>query len=129
MIHVNATVRGERDVPPLTRTFSFGDGSDELVFRNSAEMARDKLARKMRINVNEALLLYCSYVVDSVRAKKSASAIARGARSVLSEGQVMIGVPETLRVMRFDAVVDGRKACVTLQEPIPAAGYVMAGGA
>lgn len=128
MIDIRATVRGERDVPPFTRVFSFGNGTDELVFCNSAAMVKERLARKMRVNVNEALLLYCSYVVDAMRSKKSASAIARGARSVLSEGQVMIGVPETLRAIRFDAVVDGRKACVTLQEPIPAAGYVMAGG-
>ncbi|MEO9363406.1 MAG: urease subunit gamma, partial [Nitrososphaera sp.] len=90
------------------------------------EMAKDKLDGNLKLNVNEAFLLYAYFVVTQVRAKKKAAEIEKDARSLLSQARVMIGVPETLRVITFDAIVDGKREWVTLKEPIPVSGYVMA---
>jgi urease gamma subunit len=89
-------------------------------------MVREKLGKKRKINVNEALLAYCNYVVTEVRAGKRAGAIKKGAREILSVDQVMIGVPETLRTIAIDAIVDERRVQLTLNQPIAAAGYAMA---
>lgn len=126
MIYIKATVKGEPDAPPLARTFQYADESDELILHHSVEMIREKLLKNMKLNVNEALLLYAYFVASQMRAKKRAGTIEKGAKTVLSAGQVMVGVPETLRTIAFDAVVDGRRDWVVLEEPVRASGYIMA---
>jgi urease subunit gamma len=126
MIYIKATVKGEPDAPPLTKVFQYSDDTDELILRHSVEMAKEKLEKNMKLNVNEALLLYAHHVATGMRAKRRAGAIEKSAKQVLSPGQVLVGVPETLRFISFDAVVDGRREWVVLKEPIPALGYIMA---
>lgn len=126
MIYIKATAKGEPDAPPLFRTFRYADEGDELILHHSVEMAREKLLKNMKLNVNEALLMYAYFVAGQMRAKKGAGEIEKDAKAILSAGQVMIGVPETLRTIAFDAVVDGRRDWVVLREPIPSSGYMMA---
>ncbi len=126
MIYIKATVKGEPDAPPLTRVFQYSDETDELILRHSIGIAEEKLEKNMKLNVNEALLLYANHVALGVRAKKRAGVIEKNARSLLSANQVLVGVPETFRFISFDAVVDGRREWVVLKEPIPASGYIMA---
>lgn len=126
MIYVKATVKGEQDVAPFTRVFHYSDKTDELILHHSAEAVKEKLGRQLKINVNEALLVYCHYVAIQVRAKKRFGAIEKGARDVLSVAQVMIGVPETLRTIVIDVIVDERRVQVMLNQPIQGAGYSLA---
>jgi len=126
MIYIKATVKGEPDVPPVTRIFQYADETDELILHHSVEMVSEKLARNMKLNVNEVLLLYAYCVASEIRAKKRAGTIERNAKKILSAGQVMVGVPETLRTIVLDAVVDGRREGVVLRQPIPASRYIMA---
>lgn len=126
MIYIKATAKGEPDVPPLAKTFQYSDESDELILHHSVEMIREKLLKNMKLNVNEALLLYAYFVASQMRAKKRAGTIEKDAKTVLSANQVMVGVPETLRTIAFEAVVDGRRDWVVLKEPVPASGYIMA---
>ncbi|MGI0006259.1 MAG: urease subunit gamma [Nitrososphaera sp.] len=126
MIYVKAMVKGEPDVAPFTKVFQYSDETDELILYHSVEAAKEKLGRRLKINVNEALLVYCHYVATQMRAKKGAGAIEKGAKDVLHTAQVMVGVPETLRTIALDAIIDGRRVQVTLNQPIPATGYAMA---
>lgn len=124
MIWVKATVKGEPDVPAFTRIFDY----DEEIFFSSAKVIEEKIQRNMKINANEALITYCSYVVKSIRAGMQDGEIRKDAPRVLSANSVMIGVPETLQVITFEAIIDNKAARrITLKEPIPASSYVMAG--
>ena len=126
MIYIKATANGEPGTLPLAKTFQYADKDDELILHHSVEMVREKILKSMKLNVNEALLLYAHFIASQMRAKKPAGAIEKDAMTLLSAGQVMIGVPETLRTIAFDAVVDGRRDWVTLKEPIPMSGHIMA---
>ena len=81
MIHVKATIWGEPDVLPFTRIFDYGS-ADEEIFFSSAAMIQEKLARKMKINANEALVTYCVCVVKSIRAGRSESDIQEDAKEI-----------------------------------------------
>jgi urease gamma subunit len=120
MIYIRTVARGEPEVPPLVKIYQYSDSTDELILKHSVGMVQEKLGKKMRINVNEAMLLYCNYIVGQMRAKKHAGTIEKDTKGILSAEQVMIGVPETLRTIRLDAIVDGRREWLTLKEPIPA---------
>ncbi len=126
MIYIKATVKGEPDVAPFTKVFQYSDATDELILQHSVQAVKDKLDRNLKLNVNEALLLYAYLAATQLRAKKRASEIEDDAKSLLSPMQVMVGVPETLRTIRFDAIVDGRREWLTLREPMRTSAYVMA---
>jgi len=124
MIHVKATVRGEPDVPAFTRIFDY----DEEIFLSSAKIIEEKVQCNMKINAGEALLAYCAHVARAIRAAKQDSTIRDEARKILSVDKVMIGVPETLRVITFEATIDAwptRK--IVLKQPIPVGKYSLVG--
>lgn len=127
MIHIKATVKGEPDTAPFTQTFLYADKSDERVFYKSWEMIKEKLDKKLRINVNESLIIYCAYIVSEVRAHKPVRAIEKNAQKILPASNVMIGVPETLTKITFEAKIDKLpKTWITLKEPIPTSNYILA---
>jgi urease gamma subunit len=126
MIYIKATVKGEPDVPSFTKIFQYTDATDELILQHSVQAAKDKLGKGLKLNVNEALLLYAYLAATQLRAGKRVSEIEENAKSLLSPAQSMVGVPETLRTIRFDAVVDGRREWLTLKEPMRTSAYVMA---
>lgn len=124
MIHVKATISGEPDVPAFTRIFDY----DEEIFLSSAKMIEEKVQRNMKINAGEALIAYCAHVVRSIRAGKKDNNIQDEARKILSVEKVMIGVPETLRVITFEATIGSRAARkIVLEQPIPAGKYSLVG--
>ncbi len=124
MIHVKATVRGEPDAPAFTRVFDY----DEAIFLSSAKVIEEKVQRSIKINAGEVLIAYCAHVVESIRAGKQDSNIQDEAQEILSVDKVMIGVPETLRMITFEAAIDSRPARkIVLEQPIPAGKYSMAG--
>lgn len=118
MIVIKAEVKGESDVPPFTRVFEYLDESGEQIFFGSLKLIKEKLSKNLRINTNESLALYCGYVVDQLRACRSIDSIESNA-PIISFDKVMIGVPETLRRISFEVILDNfPKKKITLHEPI-----------
>ncbi len=119
MIVIKAEVKGEPDIPAVKRVFEYLNESDEEIFFGWVKIIREKLSKKLRLNTNESLALYCGYVVDELRAHKSTDTIEKNGSIIFSEN-VMIGVPETLRTISFEVVLDNSpKKNITLHEPIP----------
>jgi len=126
MIHLRIKVKGEPDVPPFTRIFEHGDKTDEQIFFNSLDMVKEKLVRNLKINTNEALLVYCAYIVNELRSRKSKNTIEKNVSKILSIHNVMIGVPETLRKITFEATIDDLpKEVIIFEEPIPISDYIL----
>ena len=126
MIHQKIEVKGEPDVPPFTRIFEHGDKTDEQIFFNSVGIVKEKLARNLKINTNEALIVYCAYVVSELRAGKPKGTIEKNSSKILSTDNVMIGVPETLRKITIEARIDNlQKTHITFNEPIPTSNCIL----
>lgn len=104
---------------PLRRVFEYA-GLDDEVLAASAARVRDMLARGMRLNVNDALLMFAAYVAVSIGDGRDGRRIAEDARGMLKPHNVMVGVPEMLYSMRFDLEMDGRGrlASVSIDRPI-----------
>ena len=126
MINIKAEIKGEPDAPPLIRVFEYKDKSDDLIFYSTVEIIKQKIARNLKINANESLIMYCAYVVSELRAHKSINSIEKNASKILSTDKVMIGVPETLRKIRLEAMIDNMpKKQITLDEPMPTSSYIL----
>jgi urease gamma subunit len=130
MIYVKAVIKGEDDIPPFIRLFEYPDKSDESIFFNAIKMINEKLARNLKINVNESLMIYCAYIIEQLHTDKSIKSIEANATKVLSVNQVMIGVPESLKKITFEVKLDDsnnvRKQIVNINEPLPTSKYILA---
>lgn len=94
--------------------------------KNSIKPIKNKLSKKMRININETLSIYLNYVINQLRLQKKNSEITSNLSKLLSPNQVMIGVPESLRKINFKISADDkRKLDITITEPISTTGYIL----
>lgn len=114
-MQVTVTARGEPDAAPLVRIFRY----DDAAFAAAAQATRDTLSCGLKTNINGALLLLAEHVMSSVREGLSAEQIRRRASDILSGSDVMIGVPEMLRMVDLEVVLDGRRHGISLSRPIP----------
>jgi urease subunit gamma len=120
MINVRAVVRGEQDTLPFTMDFQYPTSSDERIFYQSVQIIKEKSKRNLKLNVNESLVLFCAYIVGCLREYRSKQTIEDGGSKILSTDEVMIGVPETLRRITFDALIDNlARMEIILHQPIP----------
>ena len=125
MILINTFVIGDPDVPPITPKYEY-DSSSEKIFVNGVNIIKNRLANNLRINLYETLMVYCAYIVSELRSGKTVSSIQDNANRVLSPDKVMIGVPESIRKIVFDVIVDNKpKEIVTFVEPILIRDYIL----
>jgi len=106
MIDIRVLVRGEIDTPPFVRVFQYPDKEEESIFFNSVAAIKKKIGKSLKINANETLAIFCAYVIEQMRDRKSQDEIENAAQDILSSDQVMIGVPETLREISFNVIID-----------------------
>lgn len=126
MIYIKITVKGEPDTSPFTKVYQYSSKSDEEIFINSAILIKDRLAKNLKININEAILVYSSFIVSELRDGKSIEQIQKNASQLLGPEQVMIGVPETLRTMSFEVMLDdGCMKFIVLNTPIQISDYIL----
>ncbi|MBI3640614.1 MAG: urease subunit gamma [Thaumarchaeota archaeon] len=117
-------VNGESDLS-FTKLFEFRN-EDEAIFHNVIELVKNKLSKNLKLNVNEALLVYCAHIVSEIRLNKSESEIVNNSSKILTRDNVLIGVPETLREIIFNITLDNfPRKIIRYIEPIPTANYIM----
>ena len=126
MIYIKLTVKGEPDTSPFTRIYQYSSKSDEEIFTNSEIMTKDRLNRNLKININEAILVYSAFIVSELRDGRQIEQIQKNASHILSPEQVMIGVPESLRKMSFEVMLDdGCMKFIVLITPIQISDYIL----
>jgi len=126
LIHIKITVKGEPDVSPFTSIFQYSTKTDEEIFINSAIMIKDRLSRNLKININEAIVVYSALIVSELRDGKSIEQIQKNASCLLNPEQVMIGVPETLRKISFEVTLDDDSMnLIVLNTPIRILDYFL----
>lgn len=126
MIHINVLVKGEQDIPPITKQFQYDNNSEEIFF-SGVEVIKTRLASNLKINLNETLLFYCAYIVSELRSGKTVSTIEKNVHRVLSPEKVMVGVPESIQRIIFEVNIDNKiKETVKFDEPIQITNYILA---
>lgn len=125
MIHINALVKGEQDIPPITKQFQY-DNSSEGIFFSAVEVIKKRLVNNLKINLNETLLFYCAYIVSELRAGKTVSTIEKNVHRILSPEKVMVGVPESIQRIIFEINIDNKlKETIKFYEPIKISDYIL----
>jgi len=92
--------------------------TEKLLQAVAGMVARDRLARGVRLNYPESVALLATWVVERARDGVRVEELMSSGREVLSRDQVMEGVAEMVTDVQVEATFpDGRKL-VTLHEPI-----------
>ncbi len=92
--------------------------SEKLLLAVAGMVARDRLARGVRLNHPETVALLSTWVIEGARDGVSVAELMTGGREVLSRDQVMPEVVDMLRDVQVEATFpDGRKL-VTIHQPI-----------
>lgn len=91
---------------------------EKLLLSVAGMVARDRLARGVRLNHPESVALLSTWVVERAREGALVADLMEHGRTVLTRDEVMEGVPEMLADVQVEATFpDGRKL-VTLHNPI-----------
>ncbi len=91
---------------------------EKLLLAVAGMVARDRLARGVKLNWPESVALLSTWVIERARDGAGVSELMTQGRDVLSRADVMAGVAEMLRDVQVEATFpDGRKL-VTLHAPI-----------
>lgn len=92
--------------------------TEKLLMAVAGMVARDRLARGVKLNWPESVALLSTWVVERAREGALVEELMSTGREVLTRDQVMEGVPEMLTDVQVEATFpDGRKL-VTLHAPI-----------
>ena len=92
--------------------------TEKLLQAVAGMVARDRLARGVRLNHPESVALLSTWVVERAREGAGVEELMSSGREVLSRTEVMEGVPEMVTDVQVEATFpDGRKL-VTLHSPI-----------
>jgi len=125
MIKIKAIIKGEEDIPPLSKLFEY-DTSSEKIFFNGLKIVQTRLSQNLRININETLMLFCGLITQQLREGKSNSEIADSLSKMLTPEKVMIGVPESMRMISFEVSIDDKPPqTISIVEPISITDYIL----
>lgn len=92
--------------------------TEKLLLAVAGMVARDRLARGVRLNHPEAVALLATWVIERAREGSTVDELMVAGRQVLTRDQVMDGVAEMLPDVQVEATFpDGRKL-VTIHQPI-----------
>ena len=91
---------------------------EKLLLAVAGMVARDRLARGVRLNYPETVALLSTWVIERAREGASVPELMERGRSVLTRADVMADVPAMLTDVQVEATFpDGRKL-VTIHQPI-----------
>jgi urease subunit gamma len=111
--NVGETIAGYGDAVHLAPS-----DTEKLLLAVAGMVARDRLARGVRLNYPESVALLSTWVIERARDGIGVEELMTSGREVLTRDQVMEGVAEMVTDVQVEATFpDGRKL-VTLHEPI-----------
>lgn len=91
---------------------------DKLLVSVAAMVARNRLARGVKLNHPEAIAIITDYVVEGARDGRSVADLMRDGATVIKRDQVMDGIAEMIHDIQVEATFPDGTKLVTVHEPI-----------
>ena len=84
----------------------------------AAMVARGRLARGLKLNYPESVAVIADFILEGARDGKSVAELMSESGRVLTEDQVMEGIPEMIREMQVEATFPDGTKLVPVHNPI-----------
>jgi len=91
---------------------------DKLIIAVAAMVARGRLARGLKLNYPESIALITDFILEGARDGKSVAELMAESGRVLTQGQVMEGIPEMILEMQVEATFPDGTKLVPVHNPI-----------
>ena len=91
---------------------------DKLYISMSAEVARKRKTRGLKLNYPESVALIADHILEGARDGRSVSELMKSGRHVLNKNDVMPGVPDLVHSVQVEATFDDGTKLVTVHNPI-----------
>ena len=91
---------------------------DKLLIYLAAQLARERRERGVKLNYPEAVALLSSAVLEGARDGQSVATLMSEGLKILSQDDVMPGVPEMIPEIQVEATFPDGTKLVTLHHPI-----------
>ena len=91
---------------------------DKLLISMAAIVARNRLARGVKLNYPESIALITDFVVEGARDGRSVAELMRDGATVVTRAQVMDGIAEMLHDVQVEATFPDGTKLVTVHNPI-----------
>ena len=91
---------------------------DKLLIAMAAQVARNRLARGVKLNHPEAIALISDFVVEGARDGRSVAELMQAGATVLTADQVMPGIAEMIHDIQVEATFPDGTKLVTVHHPI-----------
>jgi urease subunit gamma len=84
----------------------------------AAMVARGRLARGLKLNYPESIALIADFILEGARDGKSVAELMSESGRVLTQDQVMEGIPKMIREMQVEATFPDGTKLVPVHNPI-----------
>ncbi|MGF1446658.1 MAG: urease subunit gamma [Pikeienuella sp.] len=91
---------------------------DKLLVSVAAMVARNRLARGVKLNHPEAVALITDFVVEGARDGRTVADLMEAGAQVITAEQCMAGVPEMIHDVQVEATFPDGTKLVTVHAPI-----------
>jgi urease subunit gamma len=91
---------------------------DKLMVAVAALVARGRLSRGVKLNYPESIALITDFIMEGARDGKSVAELMSESGNVLTEDQVMEGIPEMIHEMQVEATFPDGTKLVPVHNPI-----------
>ena len=91
---------------------------DKLLISMAAMVARNRLARGVKLNHPEAIALVTDFVVEGARDGKSVAQLMQEGARVITAAQCMPGIAEMIHDVQVEATFPDGTKLVTVHEPV-----------
>jgi urease subunit gamma len=91
---------------------------DKLMIAVAARVARERLARGVKLNYPESVALITDFVVEGARDGRSVAELRAESGKILTRDQVMEGISEMIHEMQVEATFPDGTKLVSVHDPI-----------
>ena len=91
---------------------------EKLLISVAAMVARNRLARGVRLNHPEAIALITDFVVEGARDGRTVADLMEAGAHVITSDQCMSGIPEMIHSVQVEATFPDGTKLVTVHNPI-----------
>jgi urease subunit gamma len=91
---------------------------DKLYISMSAEVARKRKTRGLKLNYPESVALIADHILEGARDGRSVSELMKSGRHLFNKNDVLPGVPDLVQSVQVEATFDDGTKLVTVHDPI-----------